>query len=61
MAIDDELREVVIEAWLCRAPRTLADAARGKILKAKVKQLDRLIEAFRRGEIRMQSGGYAIR
>jgi hypothetical protein len=26
MATWDEVREIIVEAWLCRAPRKLADA-----------------------------------
>jgi fructose-1,6-bisphosphatase-3 len=37
-------------------PRTVADSSRGQILKAKVAQLERLVDAYRRGEIRQTTG-----
>ncbi len=42
-------------------PRTVADAGRGRILKAKAAQLEQLVEAYRRGEVRFHSGGAAFR
>ena len=42
-------------------PRTVADAGRGRILKAKVVQLEQLVEAYRRGEVRFHSGNAAFR
>ena len=49
----------VVRKW-CR-PRTVADAGRGKILQAKVVQLKRLVDAYRRGEIRVQAGSASFR
>jgi len=37
-------------------PRTVADSSRGPILMAKVVQLERLVDAYRRGEIRQAEG-----
>ena len=42
-------------------PRTVADAGRGRILKAKVAQLEQLVDAYRRGAVRFHSGGAAFR
>ena len=42
-------------------PRTVADAGRGRILKAKVAQLERLVNAYRRGAVRFHTGGAAFR
>jgi len=37
-------------------PRTVADSSRGPVLVAKVVQLERLVDAYRRGEIRQAEG-----
>jgi fructose-1,6-bisphosphatase-3 len=42
-------------------PRTLADAGRGRIIQARVAQLERLVEAYRSGAIRVTNGFVAFR
>ena len=52
-------RVTTIREW--DRPRTLADAGRGRVLAAKVAQLERLVDAYRRGAIRVHNGAAAFR
>ena len=52
-------RVTTIREW--DRPRTLADAGRGRVLAAKVGQLERLVDAYRRGAIRVHNGAAAFR
>ena len=52
-------RVTTIREW--DRPRTVADAGRGAILKAKAAQLERLVDAYRRGAVRFHTGGAAFR
>ncbi len=52
-------RVQTIREW--RRPRTVADSSRGRVLKAKVAQLERLVDAYRRGEVRVHVGYASFR
>ena len=52
-------RLTTIRQW--DRPRTVADAGRGRVLEAKVEQLERLVDAYRRGAVRVHAGMAAFR
>ena len=52
-------RVTVVREWA--RPRTVADAGRGRVLKAKVAQLERLVDAYRSGDVRAHAGGATFR